>query len=283
MSTIETTGTIYLVGTPIGNLEDMTFRAIRILQEVDMIAAEDTRNTRKLLSHFDIHTPMVSYHEHNKQTKTSELVNEVLHGKSIAIVSDAGLPGIADPGTDLVQAAIEANLNIVPIPGANAALTALIASGLSTIQFGFIGFLPKTSKHRQEMLVQLQNRTDTLLIYESPHRLVATLNDLATILGSTRRLVLARELTKKFETFWRGTIEEALAMYATEKPRGEFVIILEGGVATSNQEYPELSPIEYVHLLLAEGMSKKEAMRKAAVRYNLSRRDIYQLLLENSI
>ncbi|MBQ2246102.1 MAG: 16S rRNA (cytidine(1402)-2'-O)-methyltransferase, partial [Selenomonadales bacterium] len=206
------TGTLYLCATPIGNLEDMTFRAVRILQEVDVVAAEDTRHTRKLLTHFDIHTPLVSYHEHNKLGRGPELIERLLAGESIACVSDAGMPGISDPGSHLAMLAIEAGITVTPVPGANAGLSALIASGLDTTEFHFIGFLSKQKKNRLETLARIKPIQGTLIFYESPHRLKDTLGELLDVLGD-RNIVAARELTKKFEEFRRGTITELIAYY----------------------------------------------------------------------
>ncbi|MGA9381229.1 MAG: 16S rRNA (cytidine(1402)-2'-O)-methyltransferase, partial [Phormidium sp.] len=201
-------GTLYLVATPIGNLEDMTFRAIRILQTVDLIAAEDTRHTGKLLQHFQIKTPQLSYHEHNRQQRIPELLSKLSEGKAIALVTDAGMPLISDPGYELVKACVAQGISIVPIPGANAAITALSAAGLATDKFVFEGFLPAKSKERRSHLEILNSETRTIIFYESPHRLRETLQDLGTILGAEREIVLARELTKMHEEFWRGTITD---------------------------------------------------------------------------
>ncbi|MHC5595686.1 MAG: 16S rRNA (cytidine(1402)-2'-O)-methyltransferase, partial [Nostoc sp.] len=211
MQTDPKPGTLYVVGTPIGNLEDITFRAVRILQTVDIIAAEDTRHTGKLLQHFQVKTPQVSYHEHNRTSRIPELLEHLVNHKAIALVSDAGMPGISDPGYELVKACIEAGIPVVPIPGASAAITALSAAGLPTDRFVFEGFLPAKSQQRQEHLESLQTESRTLIFYESPHRLRDTLQDLAEVWGSDRQIVLGRELTKLYEEFWRGTIAEAIA------------------------------------------------------------------------
>ena len=221
-------GYLYLVATPIGNLEDMTYRAVRILNEVDLIAAEDTRNTRKLLSHYDIHTPLTSYHEHNKFTKGPELITKLNEGLSIAVVSDAGLPGIADPGTHIAQLAIEEGIKVMPIPGANAALSALICSGIDTVKFTFIGFLPKTSKKRKELLETIKTRTETLIFYETPYHLKEMLKELKLVLGENRKASTCRELTKKFEEFTRGFLGELVDYYNENEPRGEFVVVVSG-------------------------------------------------------
>lgn len=206
--TEKTAGTLYLVATPIGNLEDMTYRAVRVLGEVDVIAAEDTRHTRGLLTHFDIHTPLVSYHEHNKDTAGPPLVERLLAGENIACVSDAGLPGIADPGADLARRAIAVGITVTVLPGANAALTGLIASGLDTVRFSFVGFLPRTKDKRRELLAEIKSHRETLIFYEAPHRLADSLKELTAGLGGSRPAVLCRELTKKYEEYRRGTLQE---------------------------------------------------------------------------
>lgn len=276
-------GYLYLVATPIGNLEDMTYRAVRILNEVDLIAAEDTRNTRKLLSHYDIHTPLTSYHEHNKFTKGPELITKIQEGLSIAVVSDAGLPGIADPGTHIAQLAIEEGIKVMPIPGANAALSALICSGIDTVKFTFIGFLPKTSKKRKELLEAIRTRTETLIFYETPYHLKEMLKELKMFFGENRKASTCRELTKKFEEFTRGSLGELVDYYNENEPRGEFVVVVAG--ANENEVEAEttvenISPVEYVQNLVNQGTNKKEAMRMAAKALNMSRRDIYQELLK---
>lgn len=279
-------GNLYLVATPIGNLEDMTYRAVRILNEVDLIGAEDTRNTRKLLSHYDIHTVLTSYHEHNKFIKGPELIAKLQEGANIAIVSDAGLPGIADPGTHLVQLAIEQGINVTPIPGANAALSALICSGIDTVKFTFIGFLPKTNKKRRELLETIKKREETLIFYETPYHLKDMLEELILVFGANRQVATCRELTKKFEEFTRGTLAQVRDYFQENEPRGEFVVIVSGIDKTQindKEEQNNLSPVEYVQNLLNQGINKKEAMRQAARALNMSRRDIYQELLKQEI
>lgn len=277
-------GYLYLVATPIGNLEDMTYRAVRILNEVDLIAAEDTRNTRKLLSHYDIHTPLTSYHEHNKFTKGPELITKLQEGLSIAVVSDAGLPGIADPGTHIAQLAIEEGIKVMPIPGANAALSALICSGIDTVKFTFIGFLPKTSKKRKELLEAIRTRTETLIFYETPYHLKDMLKELKLVLGENRKASTCRELTKKFEEFTRGSLAELVDYYNENEPRGEFVVVVSGAsiedVEAKDVAIENISAVEYVQNLIDKGINKKEAMRMAAKALNMSRRDIYQELLK---
>jgi len=269
--------TLYIVGTPIGNLEDITFRAVRILQAVDAIAAEDTRHTGKLLHHFQITTPQVSYHEHNRITRTGELVERLQQGQAIALVSDAGMPGISDPGYELVKACVEAGLTVVPIPGCSAVVAALIASGLPSDRFVFEGFLPPKPKDRRAHLERLTSESRTLVFYEAPHRLRQTLQDLL-ILGSDRAIVLARELTKMHEEFWRGTIAEAIDQYRDREPMGEFTLVLAGAelnplVLTDDALKAELQA------LLNQGISRSEASRQLAQQTALPRRQIYQLAL----
>ena len=272
------------MATPIGNLEDMTYRGVRILSEADLIAAEDTRNTRKLLAHYDIHTPLTSYHEHNKLVKGPQLVEKLKEGLNIAVVSDAGLPGIADPGTHLAQLAIAEDIRVVPIPGANAALSALICSGIDTVKFSFIGFLPKTAKKRRELLTGIKNRTETLIFYETPYHLKDMLKELIQVFGENRQAATCRELTKKFEEFKRGTLMYLQDYFAQNEPRGEFVVIVAGAdehEVIQEQENFSLSPVEYVQKLIDEGISKKEAIKTAAKKLNIAKRDVYQAVLEN--
>lgn len=277
-------GILYLVATPIGNLEDMTYRAVRTLAEADIIAAEDTRQTRKLLTHFEIPVKsLYSYHEHNKQASGPELIRYILEGKSIALVSDAGLPAISDPGTDLVALAVSHQIPVVPIPGANAALSALIVSGLPTDRFTFMGFLPRDKKSIEQLLASIQTSEGTLLFYESPHRVVKTLEHMHRMLGN-RRIVLARELTKRYEEFARGSIEECLAWIAEHPPQGEYVLVLEpgDGMNQTNQElwWAQLSIEAHVaHYEQQNGGNRKEAMKQAANDRQVSRREIYNALL----
>ncbi|MBD2139199.1 16S rRNA (cytidine(1402)-2'-O)-methyltransferase [Anabaena sp. FACHB-1237] len=271
-------GTLYIVGTPIGNLEDMTFRAVRILQAVDLIAAEDTRHTGKLLQHFQITTPQMSYHEHNRQSRIPEILDSLRYGKAIALVSDAGMPGISDPGYELIKACVDHGISVVPIPSATAAITALSASGLPTNKFIFDGFLPAKSQQRRDYLQSLLTETRTLVFYESPHRLRETLADLGDIFGGDRSIVIARELTKLYEEFWRGTITEAIAEYQKREPQGEYTLIIAGSILEENQ----LSENELKNELLAmikQGISRSQASREIAKDTGLSRRYIYQLAL----
>jgi 16S rRNA (cytidine1402-2'-O)-methyltransferase len=273
-------GTLYLVGTPIGNLEDMTFRAVRILQSVDLIAAEDTRHTGKLLQHFQIATPQISYHDHNRTTRTIELVERLQSGRAIALVSDAGMPGISDPGYDLVKACADVGIPVVPIPGASAAIVALTASGLPSDRFVFEGFLPAKPKPRREYLTMLQQETRTLIFYEAPHRLRQTLQDL-TLLGEERAIVLARELTKLHEELWRGTIATAIQHYTTHEPQGEYTLVVAGAQRIA-PVLSEAALIAELEVLLAQGLSRSEASRHLAEQTALPRRQIYQLALSIS-
>ncbi|WP_150275654.1 16S rRNA (cytidine(1402)-2'-O)-methyltransferase [Paenibacillus tepidiphilus] len=277
-------GSLYLVATPIGNLEDMTYRAVRTLQESDIIAAEDTRQTRKLLSHFEI-TPseLYSYHEHNKAASGPELIRLILEGKNLALVSDAGLPAISDPGADLVQLAISQGIPVVPVPGANAALSALIASGLPTTSFTFAGFLPRERKDIRNVLSGLRQVQGSLLFYESPHRVEKTLVHLQEAFGN-RRIVLARELTKRYEEFVRGTLEECSAWLQEHPPLGEYVIVVEGeskaeAELAESAWWRELTVSEHVSHYEQEGLNRKEAMKKAALDRGVPKREIYNTLL----
>lgn len=277
MSSDPKPGTLYLVGTPIGNLEDMTFRAVRILQNVDLIAAEDTRHTGKLLHHFQISTPQISYHDNNRHSRTQELVERLQQGKAIALVTDAGTPGISDPGYELTKACAEVGIPVVPIPGASAAITALTASGLPCDRFVFEGFLPAKSQARRAYLEGLKAESRTLIFYEAPHRLRQTLPDLL-ILGKERQIVLARELTKLHEEIWRGTIDEAVEHYRDREPQGEFTIVI-AGAELSHPVLSEDAIKAELQTLLKQGLSRSEASRQLAQQTSLPRRQIYQLAL----
>ena len=273
-----TGGTLYLVPTPIGNLADMTRRAAEILRDADIVACEDTRHTRILLDHLGLSKKVVSYHEHNKETAGLKLIEALLEGASVAQVSDAGMPVISDPGADLVHLALEDNIPIVPLPGPNAALTALIASGLPATQFVFIGFLPRTSARRKELLASVREIPFTLIFYEAPHRLRETLKILLETLGD-RRAVTARELTKKFETFSRARLSVLLSETEETDPRGEYVLLVEG-----KTEEQEVAPSETDWKEEADNLAKtlpiKEAARQVAAKRNLSRREVYQYLVK---
>lgn len=279
-------GTLYLVGTPIGNLQDMTNRALEVLQKVDVIAAEDTRHTQLLLNYFDIKNNKTSLHEHNWQEKAPELVAELLAGKSIAQVSDAGLPSISDPGKELVAQAVAAGIPVVPIPGASAGITALIASGLVPQPFYFHGFLPRKKQEQAEALKQLSWRPETMIFYEAPHRLKKTLQNLLEVLGGQRQIVLARELTKRYEEFLRGTAEEVVDWAENNEIRGEFVLLVEGqkggsglppeaSQATSPAE--SLDPEKAVQALVEQGLKPNAAIKQVAKESGQSRQEIYKL------
>lgn len=277
------TGTLYLCATPIGNLEDITFRVVRTLQEVDLIAAEDTRNSMKLLNHFDIHTPMTSYHEYNKMEKGRSLVKKLLDGQNIALITDAGTPGISDPGEELVRMCQEAGVPVTSLPGACACVTALTLSGLSTRRFCFEAFLPTDKKERKAVLGELLEETRTTIIYEAPHRLKKTLQELLEALGN-RRLTICRELTKKHETAFSTTLQEAVLFYEKQEPKGECVLVMEGRSRVSMEEerqqgFRELSIEEHMKMYEDQGMDRKEAMKQVAKDRGVGKREIYQALL----
>lgn len=276
-------GKLYLCATPIGNLEDITFRVLRTLKEVDLIAAEDTRNSIKLLNHFDIHTPMTSYHEYNKIEKAEVLIRKMQEGTNIALITDAGTPGISDPGEDLVRMCYEAGIEVTSLPGPAACITALTLSGLPTRRFAFEAFLPSDKKERQAVLSELVDETRTIILYEAPHRLIKTLNELLEVLGN-RKMTLCRELTKKHETAFASTIENILKYYETQEPKGECVLVIEGRsraelVAEERARFEEMTIEEHMDVYLSQGMDKKEAMKAVAKDRGVSKRDIYQALL----
>lgn len=277
-------GELYLCATPIGNLEDMTFRCIRILKEADVIAAEDTRNSIKLLNHFEIKTPMTSYHEFNKVEKARVLVDKMLHGEIVALITDAGTPGISDPGEELVRQCIEAGIKVTPVPGAAACINALIMSGMPTRRFCFEAFLPSDKKEKADVLEQLKNEQRTIIIYEAPHRLIRTLTELESTLGGMRRIAVCKELTKKHETVYRDTLSGALLYYTENEPKGEYVLVIEG---KSSQElleekraaWDDMSIEEHFNMYISQGIDKKEAMKLVAKDRGVSKRDIYNALL----
>lgn len=273
-------GILYMVATPIGNLEDMTYRAVRTLKEVDLIAAEDTRNSIKLLNHFEIKTPITSYHEHNKYEKAEELVKKLESGNDIAIITDAGTPGISDPGEELVKQCYEAGITVVPIPGACAAINGLIASGQPTRRFAFEAFLPVDKKERRAVLDELVNETRTIIIYEAPHRLVKTLAELKSILGD-RKLTVCKELTKKHETFFMTTIAEAEEYFRLNEPRGEYILVIKGRtheeIAKENAaKWDAVDITEHIKKYMSEGMDKKEAVKQVAADRGVPKREIYE-------
>lgn len=278
-------GKLYLCATPIGNLEDITYRVLRILKEVDLIAAEDTRNSIKLLNHFDIHTPMTSYHEYNKIEKAQVLIRKMQEGTNVALITDAGTPGISDPGEDLVRMCYQEGIEVTSLPGAAACITALTLSGLSTRRFAFEAFLPSDKKERQAVLSELVSETRTIILYEAPHRLIRTLQELLETLGN-RSMTLCRELTKKHETAFASTIEDILKYYETQEPKGECVLVIEGKsreelVREEQKRWEELSLKEHMDIYLQQGMDKKEAMKCVAKDRGVSKRDVYQALLES--
>lgn len=276
-------GKLYLCATPIGNLEDITLRVLRILKEVDLIAAEDTRNSIKLLNHFEIKTPMTSYHEYNKIEKGRKLVEKLQEGLNIALITDAGTPGISDPGEELVKMCYEAGIEVTSLPGAAACITALTLSGLSTRRFAFEAFLPTDKKEKQSILKELEKETRTIILYEAPHRLVRTLQELLEILGN-RKVTVCRELTKKHETAFATTLEEAYSYYESNEPKGECVLVIEG---KSRQElkqeevakWEEMRIEEHMDYYLQQGIDKKEAMKMVAKDRGITKRDVYQQLL----
>ena len=277
------TGTLYLCATPIGNLEDMTFRVIRTRKEVDLIAAEDTRNSLKLLNHFEIQTPMTSYHEFNKYEKGRKLVEKLLEGQNIALITDAGTPGISDPGEELVQMCYEADVPVTSLPGAAACVTALTLSGLSTRRFAFEAFLPTDKKEREAVLQELEYETRTIIMYEAPHRLVKTLKLLAEHLGEERRITVCRELTKRHETAFRTTIAEAAAYYEENVPKGECVLAIAGRSREEMRKeeqarWEEMSVEEHMEHYLSQGIGKKDAMKLVAKDRGVSKREIYNQL-----
>lgn len=279
-------GTLYLVATPIGNLEDITLRAIRVLKEADLVAAEDTRTSGVLLSHFEIHTPVTSYHEFNKLEKADYLVEQMLSGKTVACITDAGTPGISDPGEELVRKCVEEGIPVYSVPGPAACITAVTSSGLSCRRFSFEAFLPKDKRERQRVLDEIKDDTRTIIIYEAPHHLKKTLAELAGVLGGDRRLVLCRELTKRFEEKQQMTFSESIDFYNENEPRGEYVLVIEGKSkeeqqAERQQAFSEMSLEEHMALYTAKGMSEKDAMKAVAKDLGTNKREIYRRLKVN--
>lgn len=278
------TGKLYLCATPIGNLDDITLRVLNTLKEVDLIAAEDTRHSIKLLNHFEIKTPMTSYHEYNKVDKARYLVEQMRNGLNLALVTDAGTPGISDPGEELVRQCYEAGIPVTSLPGPAACITALTMSGLGTRRFCFEAFLPSDKKERQWVLEELKRETRTIIVYEAPHHLVRTLTELREVLGN-RRITLCRELTKRYEEAYQATFSEALERFEAEEPKGECVIVIEGKavkeiVKEQQQSWEEISIEEHMERYLSEGMDRKNAMKAVAKDRGISKREVYQYLLE---
>ena len=278
MAEIFRKGTLYLCATPIGNLEDITYRAVRCLREADRIAAEDTRRTKLLLTAYDIDTPLFSYHEHNKAEQGPIIIERVLQGEMIALVSDAGMPAICDPGNDLVHLALAAGVPVVPLPGANAGLTGLVASGMDTTAFTFVGFLPKTKKHRLPVLKKMKEYTGTLIFYEAPHRIEKVLDEMEEVFGD-RTITLCRELTKKHEEYIRGTLSEVRAELAVTGARGEFVILVAGCEAHIERNFGSEEYITLVTRLMAEGINKKDSIRIVAECCGVPKRKVYRTVL----
>ena len=280
----ENNGMIYFCTTPIGNLEDITLRVLRILQEADVIAAEDTRHSIKLLNHFEIKTPLTSYHQHNEISKANQIIEWARDGKTIAIVSDAGMPGISDPGQELIRKCIKEDIPFTLLPGANAALTALVLSGLSTEAFVFEGFLSREKKQRNLQIEGIKKEIRTIIFYESPYRIVGTLKELQKSLGQ-RRIVLGRELTKRYEEVWRGSFEEAIQEFENRQPKGEFVLIIEGLsqeklIQENQQRWEKLTIIQHLDYYMKQGESKKQAMKKVAKDRDIPKREVYQHTIE---
>ncbi len=276
-------GKLFLCATPIGNLEDITLRVLRTLKEADLIAAEDTRNSIRLLNHFEIRTPMTSYHEYNKIEKARTLIEKMQSGMNIALITDAGTPGISDPGEELVRMCYEAGIEVTSLPGPAACVTALTLSGLPTRRFAFEAFLPMEKKERREILEELVNETRTIILYEAPHKLIRTLKDLREVLEN-RRMTLCRELTKKHETAFRTTIDDLIAYYENEKPLGECVLVIEGKSRREIREekaasWEEISLEEHMEIYEKQGLSRKDAMKQVAKDRGISKRDVYQQLI----
>lgn len=273
-------GVLYIVATPIGNLADISERALKVLRDVDFVAAEDTRNSLRLITHFEISKPMVSYHEHNKREKGAEIVNRLLGGESCALVTDAGTPAISDPGEDLVRLCAESGVTVTSVPGACALITALTLSALPTARFVFEGFLPVTKKERKERLACLEGEERTVILHEAPHKLKSTLDDLAKLWGEDRKITLCRELTKLNEEICRTTLGGAIALYSEKEPRGEYVLVVEGGRALKKTEQMLFSsPEEAVAFYERQGMSRKEAIKAAASAMGMTRNSFYELLI----
>lgn len=277
-------GKLYLCPTPIGNLEDMTFRTLRILNEVDLIAAEDTRHSIRLLNHFEIKKPLTSYHEHNKMEKGPVLIYKILNGENIALITDAGMPAVSDPGEDLVRLAIDAGIEIVALPGPTAFVLALVVSGFSTRRFIYEGFLSQTRKSRREELEKFKSETRTTIIYESPHRLRELLKDIEEVLGN-REITVSRELTKKFEEIFRGDAESAIEKFTEEAPRGEFIIVLKGVSEDviemeEREKWTSLTIVEHLKDSISSGMSKKEAVKSVAKTRGLPKNEVYQQAID---
>lgn len=268
-------GILYICPTPIGNLEDITLRTIKVLNEVDIIAAEDTRHTLKLLNHYNIKKPLISYHEHNKMAAGEKILEEIKKGKNIALVTDAGMPGISDPGEDIIKRCIEENIKIVALPGPTAFVLALVISGLSTGSFVFEGFLPSKGKERKDRLHRLKDETRTIVLYEAPHRIISLLKDMLETLGN-RKIAICRELTKIHEEIFRGTILEAVEKFEVQSPKGEFVLVIEGTENTEEKSFDHISIKEHIKMYMDEGLSKKESIKKVAKERDIPKNQVYR-------
>lgn len=277
-------GKLYLCATPIGNLEDMPVRAIRVMKEADVIAAEDTRNSVKLINHFEIDTPMTSYHEFNKYDKARILVDRMIAGETVALVTDAGTPGISDPGEELVKQCVEAGIEVISVPGPAACINALIISGLPTRRFVFEAFLPADKKEKAAVLEELKRETRTMIIYEAPHRLIKTLTELQDVLGGDRPVAVCKELTKKHEQVYRGTLQSAIEYYTANEPKGEYVMVIKGIdreqlISEAKEEWLKLTVEEHMEHYMKQGIEKKEAMKLVAKDRGVSKRDIYNMTI----
>lgn len=277
-------GKLYLCATPIGNLEDMPVRAIRVMKEADVIAAEDTRNSVKLINHFEIDTPMTSYHEFNKYDKARILVDRMIAGETVALVTDAGTPGISDPGEELVKQCVEAGIEVISVPGPAACINALIISGLPTRRFVFEAFLPADKKEKAAVLEELKRETRTMIIYEAPHRLIKTLTELQDVLGGDRPVAVCKELTKKHEQVYRGTLQSAIEYYTVNEPKGEYVMVIKGLdreqlISEAKEEWLKLTVEEHMEHYMKQGIGKKEAMKLVAKDRGVSKRDIYNMTI----
>jgi 16S rRNA (cytidine1402-2'-O)-methyltransferase len=272
-------GKLFLCATPIGNLDDITLRLAKVLQQVELVAAEDTRQSLKLLNHLALRKKLLSYHEHNKAKAGPKLLDLVASGKDAALLSDAGYPALADPGEDLVRLALERGIEVVPVPGANAALCALVASGLECAPFFFGGFLPRGKKRREETLLLWRDIPATVVLYEAPHRLLAALAEIKRLWGD-RKMALARELTKIYEEFFRGTVSQGMEWLAAKPPRGEFTIVL-SCAAAPGESVPSLPPLARLRALLAAGADKKSSIKQVALEYKMNKRELYQALLKS--
>ncbi|MDV3000878.1 MAG: Ribosomal RNA small subunit methyltransferase I [Chroococcopsis gigantea SAG 12.99] len=274
------TGKLYIVGTPIGNLQDMTFRAVETLKKVNLIAAEDTRHTGKLLQYFEVGTPQISYHHHNRLSRQNELLEILFQGKDIALVTDAGTPGISDPGYELIRDCLEANIEVIPIPGVTAVITALSVSGLVTDKFVFEGFLSTKDKYRKEKLQELQTENRTIVFYEAPHKLLDTLKDLAKYLGGERLIILGRELTKLHEELWRGKLSEAVDIYENgRQPKGEYTLVVEGDRSKQVIDLSDEEIKDELTKIMAGGVSRSQASKQLAHLTKLPRRRLYEIAL----